>query len=115
MWKARHLAGVGSLGFGLVCGLRMPRAAHTLPPPPKQLKGTARERAAMARQDGQTNLAEAGTLSMEFTTLGRLTGGGLGTGPRGWVQGKGGGGPRGRPPPAFNFPLPLDRRPRRLV
>lgn len=28
----------------------------------------------MGRTDGQTNLAEAGTLSMEFTTLGRLTG-----------------------------------------
>lgn len=29
----------------------------------------------MGRSDGQTNLAEAATLSMEFTTLGRITGG----------------------------------------
>jgi hypothetical protein len=39
-----------------------------------QLKTTAEERSQMARQDGQTNLAEAATASMEFTTLGRLTG-----------------------------------------
>ncbi|KAI8462830.1 MAG: glycoside hydrolase [Monoraphidium minutum] len=45
-----------------------------LPVTKVQLKATSRERAAMARSDGQTNLAEAGTLSMEFTTLGRATG-----------------------------------------
>jgi hypothetical protein len=38
------------------------------------LKGTAAARAAMGPSDGQTNLAEAATLSMEFTALGRLTG-----------------------------------------
>lgn len=45
------------------------------PPPLVQLKPTSKERMRMPRQDGQTNLAEAATLSMEFTTLGRITGG----------------------------------------
>lgn len=52
-----------------------PAARPHVPDPVKpQLKGTPRERSKMARSDGQTNLAEAGTLSMEFTTLGRITG-----------------------------------------
>lgn len=38
------------------------------------LKPTHQERASMGRSDGQTNVAEAGTLSMEFTSLGRATG-----------------------------------------
>jgi hypothetical protein len=39
-----------------------------------QLKATSAARSRMGRSDGQTNLAEAGTLSMEFTSLGRVTG-----------------------------------------
>lgn len=46
-----------------------------LPPCTPQLRATDAERHQLPRQDGETNLAEAGTLSMEFTTLGRATGG----------------------------------------
>ncbi|GBF88105.1 endoplasmic reticulum mannosyl-oligosaccharide 1,2-alpha-mannosidase [Raphidocelis subcapitata] len=45
-----------------------------LPSTRVQLRRSAGERARMGLADGQTNLAEAGTLSLEFTTLGRLTG-----------------------------------------
>lgn len=38
------------------------------------LRATADARARLGRSDGQTNLAEAATLSMEFTSLGRATG-----------------------------------------
>jgi hypothetical protein len=38
------------------------------------LRRSVEERARIGVSDEQTNLAEAGTLSLEFTTLGRLTG-----------------------------------------